>query len=62
MQSDAGDCETIDVRFGDQLHTRVLAGTEDSRELNPGQVAAYVAKYSCKASHEQITTRDSDPD
>jgi hypothetical protein len=21
-----------------------------------------VAKYSCKASHEQITTRDSDPD
>jgi hypothetical protein len=28
----------------------------------PGQVAAYVAKYSCKASHEQITTRDTNPD
>jgi hypothetical protein len=44
------------------MQTRVLAGAEDGRELNPGQVAAYVAKYSCKASHEQITTRDSDPD
>jgi hypothetical protein len=26
------------------------------------QVAAYIAKYSCKASHERITNRDSDPD
>jgi hypothetical protein len=33
---------------------------QDDRKLNPGQVAAYVAKYSCKASHEQITTRDTD--
>jgi len=40
----------------------VLAGAEDGEELSPGQVAAYVAKYSCKASHEQITTRDTDPD
>jgi hypothetical protein len=61
LDGDAGDGETIDVRFGEQLHTRVLAGAHDG-ELNPGQVAAYVAKYSCKASHEQITTRDSDPD
>jgi len=56
------DGQTIDIRFGEQLHTRVLAGAEDGRELNPGQVAGYVAKYSCKASHEQITTRDTDPD
>jgi hypothetical protein len=62
LDGHAGDGETIDVRFGEQLHTRVLAGAEDGRELNPGQVAAYVAKYSCKASHEQITSRDSDPD
>ena len=55
------DGDTINARFGEQLHTRVLAGAEDGRELSPGQVAAYVAKYSCKASHEQITTRDSDP-
>ena len=61
LDGDAGDGKTIDVRFGEQLHTRVLTGA-DGRELSPGQVAAYVAKYSCKASHEQITTRDSDPD
>jgi hypothetical protein len=45
-----------------QLHTRVLADAEEGRELNPGQVAAYVAKYSSKASHEQITTRHTNPD
>ena len=56
LGGDAGDGETIAVRFGEQLHTRILAGAQDGRELNPGQVAAYVAKYSCKASHEQITT------
>jgi hypothetical protein len=62
LDGDAGDGQTVDIRFGEQLHTRVLAGAQDGRELNPGQVAAYVAKYSCKASHEQITTRDSGPD
>jgi hypothetical protein len=62
LDGDGGDGKTIDVRFGEQLHVRVLAGAEHGRELNPGQVAAYVAKYSCKASHEQITARDSDPD
>jgi hypothetical protein len=62
LHGDAGDGETTDIRFGEQLHTRVLSGAEDGRALNPGQVAAYVAKYSCKASHEQITTRDTDPD
>jgi len=40
----------------------VLAGADDSDEINPGQVAAYVTKYAGKASHEQITTRHSDPE
>jgi hypothetical protein len=62
LDGDAGDGQTTEIRFGEQLHTRVLAGAQDGRELSPGQVAAYVAKYSCKASHEQITTRDTDPD
>jgi hypothetical protein len=62
LDADAGDGETIGIRFGEQLHTRVLTGAQDGRELSPGQVAAYVAKYSCKSSHEQITTRDTDPD
>jgi hypothetical protein len=44
---------------GEQLHTRVLAGARDGdRELCSEQVAAYVAKYSWKANHEQITSRD----
>jgi hypothetical protein len=62
LDGDAGDGQTTDIRFGEQLHTRVLAGAQYGRGLNPGQVAAYVAKYSCKASHEQITSRDTDPD
>jgi hypothetical protein len=62
LNGDAGNAEMTDIRFGEQLHTRVLAGAEDGRELDPGQVAAYVAKYSCKASHEQIISRDTDPD
>jgi hypothetical protein len=61
LDGDAGDSKTVDTRFGEQLHTRILA-SDDSGELRAKQVAAYVAKYSCKASHEQITTRDSDPD
>jgi hypothetical protein len=62
LDGDAGDDELVELRFGEQLHTGVLAGAEDRCELNPGQVAAYVAKYSCKASHEQITSRDTNPD
>jgi hypothetical protein len=62
LGGDAGDGQTTEIRFGEQMHTRVLAGAQDGRELNPGQVAAYVAKYSCKASHEQITNRDTHPD
>jgi hypothetical protein len=62
LDGDAGDDQTTEIRFGEQLHTRVLAGAQDGLELKPGQVAAYVAKHSSKASHEQITTRDTDPD
>jgi hypothetical protein len=63
LSCDAGDGEAVELRFGDQLHTRVLAGARDGdRELCPEQVAAYVVKYSCKASHEQITTRDAEHD
>jgi hypothetical protein len=61
LHGDAGDGQSVEVRFGDQLDTRVLASTDDA-DINPGQVAAYVAKYSSKASHEQITTRHSDPE
>jgi uncharacterized Zn-finger protein len=61
LTGDAGDGQSVEIRFGEQLHTRVLAST-DNAEINPGQVAAYVAKYSSKASHEQITTRHSDPE
>jgi hypothetical protein len=57
----AGDGKTIAIGFGEQLHTRVLAGAEDG-EINAGQVAAYVAKYASKASHEQITTRHDSPE
>ena len=35
----ADDGDTIDVCFGEQLDTRVLAGAEDG-ELNAGQAAA----------------------
>jgi hypothetical protein len=33
-------------RLGEQLHTRILSGAEDCRELSLGQVAGHVAKYS----------------
>jgi hypothetical protein len=60
---DAGDGQTVRLRFGEQLHTRVLPGAQDGDgELCPQQVAGYVAKYACKASHEQITSRDRDLD
>jgi hypothetical protein len=61
LDGDAGDGETVELRFGEQLHTRVLAGGGEG-ELYADQVAAYVAKYSCKSSHEEITSRDAEPD
>jgi hypothetical protein len=62
LDGDAGHGETVELRFGEQLHTRVLAGADDGGELCAGKVAAYVAKYSYKSSHEQITSRDAKPD
>ena len=62
LDGDTGDGETVELRFGEQLHTRVLAGADEGGVLCAGKVAAYVAKYSCKSSHEQITSRDTDPD
>ena len=53
---------TVELRFGEQLHTHVLTGDDDGGELSAGKVAGYVAKYSCKSSHEQITGRDDEPD
>ena len=50
LDGDAGNGDTIDIHFGEQLHTRILTGDEHA-ELRAEQVAAYVAKYSCKTSH-----------
>jgi hypothetical protein len=63
LTSDTGDGDQVLLRFGEQLHTRVLPGAQaGDEELCPQQVAGYVAKYACKASHEQITSRDREPD
>jgi hypothetical protein len=58
----AGGGDVLELRFGDQLHTRVLADAGDGEPLDPEAVAAYVAKYSCKGSHEQITRAGACPD
>jgi len=62
LQGHAGDGEVVELRFGEQMDTRVLRGEEDGRELTPEQVAAYVAKYSCKGSHHTITRADTSPE
>jgi hypothetical protein len=63
LTGDAGNGHQVLLRFGEQLHTRILPGAQEGdAELCPEQVAAYVAKYACKASHEQITSRDREPD
>jgi hypothetical protein len=49
------------LRFGNSSTGRVLHGPEDGEALDPEQVAAYVAKYSCKGSHEAITRRGAGP-
>ncbi len=61
LDGDVGNDKSVELRFGEQLHTRILA-SNDSGELRADQVAAYVAKYSSKASHDQITNRDTNPD
>lgn len=63
FDGDDGDGGQVVVRFGEQLHTRVLQRAEQAGEaMSPGQVAAYVAKYACKGSHEQITRRGGTPE
>jgi hypothetical protein len=62
LTGDAGDGHEVELGFGEQLHTRVLPSGKGDEELCPEQVAAYVAKYACKGSHEQITSRDTEPD
>jgi hypothetical protein len=59
---DVGNGEIVQLRFGEQLHTKLLPGGEDGQALDPGQVAAYVAKYSCKGSHEAITRSGASPE
>jgi hypothetical protein len=61
-------CEALDadgapvtVRFGRQLHVRPLAASEGGEPVAPEAVAAYIAKYSAKGSHEGITGRRVDP-
>ena len=39
----AGGGEVVELRFGDQLDTKVLHDAEDGEALDPEQVAAYVA-------------------
>jgi hypothetical protein len=55
LQGHAGDGDVLELAFGEQLHTLVLRGAENGVVLEPAAVAAYVAKYSCKGSHETIT-------
>ncbi len=62
VQGHAGDGEVLELRLGDQIHTRVLADARDGEPLCPEQVAGYVAKYSCKGSHEQITRTGASPE
>jgi hypothetical protein len=53
---------TVQMRFGKQLHARVVQDGADDDARDRGQVAAYVAKYSCKGSHEQIMGRGASPE
>ena len=62
VQGHAGGGELLELGFGEQLHTRVLADARDGEPLDPEAVAAYVAKYSCKGSHETITRAGAGPD
>jgi hypothetical protein len=62
VQAHAGGGEVLELRLGEQIHTRVLADARDGEPLDPEAVAAYVAKYSCKGSHEQITRSGASPE
>lgn len=51
----------VTARFGAQVHVRALSGG-DPETVCPEAVAAYIAKYSSKGSHEAMTTRRAAPD
>lgn len=62
MQGHAGGGEVLELRLGEQQHTRILADARDGEPLCPEPVAAYVAVYSCKGSHEQIARAGAAPE
>ena len=62
VQGHAGGGEVLELRLGDQIDTKILADTRDDEPLCPEQVAGYVAKYSCKGSHEAITRSGASPE
>jgi hypothetical protein len=53
--------ELVTARFGAQVHVRALS-SGDAETVCPEAVAAYIAKYSSKGSHEGITTRRATPE
>lgn len=55
------DGELVTARFGAQVHVRALSGG-DVETVCPEAVAAYIAKYSSKGSHEAITSRRAPPE
>lgn len=55
------DGDLVIAHFGAQVHVRALSGGE-IETVCPEAVAAYIAKYSSKGSHEAITTRRAAPE
>jgi len=55
------DGEVVDTRFGAQVHVRSLRDA-DAETVCPEAVAAYIAKYSSKGSHQAITSRRAAPE
>lgn len=56
------DGEPVELRFGAQVHARTLLTGGDCDGVGAEAVAAYIAKYSAKGSHESITDRRTSPD
>lgn len=54
--------ELVELRFGAQAHARTLVDGCEGEGVGAEAVAAYIAKYSAKGSHEGITHRRSSPD
>jgi hypothetical protein len=71
VQGHGGGGDVLELRLGEQIHTKVLSDARDGEPLDPEAVAealrpqavaAYVAKYSCKGSHETITRPGAGPE